>query len=108
MMKKENKEYEKLGWRKYKPSEMVYKYSECFYQKIFEMNGDKVSVEIAQYDSDVARDIKKAWELHVYIPEEISIVGKTIRVISYSYNKLNFREIERDALKIMKGLVKNL
>lgn len=102
------KEYEKLGWRKYKPSEMVYKYAECFYQKIFDnVNDEKVSIEIVEYDfKDTQMDYKKSWELHVYIPKEISIVGETIKVNSYSYNKLNFREMERDARKIMKGLVK--
>jgi len=101
------KEYEKLGWREYGPNKMVYEYAKCFYQKIFKMKDDEVSVEIVEYDG-TGTDNKKAWELHVYIPEEISITGETIRINNYTYKKLNFREMERDALKIMKGLVKNL
>ena len=108
-MKKALTKYEKLGWRKYKPNKMVYEYTECFYQKIFKMKDESASVEITQYAKDeTLKWDKKSWELHVYIPEEISITGLTLRITNYTYSKLNFREMERDALKIMKGLVKNL
>ena len=106
------KEYEKLGWRKYKTSEMVFKYAECFYQKIFyEKNDNKVSVEIVQYDftsefNNKKCPYKKDWELYVYIPDEISITGQTIKITNYSYNKLDFKGMEKDAKKIIKGLIK--
>ena len=105
-------EIEKLGWRKYKTSETTFKYAEYFYQKIFyEKNDNKASVEIVQYDftpefKKGRCPYKKGWELHVYIPDEISISGRTIRITNYSYNKLDFKGMEKDARKIMKGLIK--
>ena len=104
-------EIEKLGWRKYKTSGMVFKYAECFYQKIFygkNDDDDKVSAEIVQYDfSEFEKyKLKKTWELRVYIPWEISITGETIQVNNYSYDKLDFKKMEKDARKIMKGLIK--
>lgn len=103
------KEYEKLGWRRYKTSEMVFKYAECFYQKTFyEKDDNKVSVDIVQYDFSNFEQykLKKTWELHIYIPEEISISGRTIQINNYSYNKLDFKKMGRDAKKIIKGLIK--
>lgn len=108
------KEYEKLGWRRYKAGEWTFKYAECFYQKTFyeyEKDGEKPSVEIVQYDftpefNSKKCTYKKTWELHVYIPEEISITGRTIRITNYSYNKLDFKGMEKDAKKIIKGLIK--
>jgi len=108
------KEIEKLGWRKYKTSEMVYKYAECFYQKIFyehEKDDNKGSAEIVQYDftsefNNKKCPFKKNWELRVYIPWEISVTGQTIQINNYSYDKLDFKKMEKDARKIMKGLIK--
>lgn len=103
------KDYEKLGWRKYKTSKMVFEYAECFYQKIFyEEDDNKVSVEIVQYDfSNFEKyKLKKTWELHIYIPDEISIIGRTIQINNYSYNKLDFKKMEKDARKIIESLIK--
>lgn len=104
-------EYEKLGWRRYKTSEMVFKYAECFYQKIFyeyEKNSYEPSTEIVQYNfSEFEKyKLKKTWELRVYIPDEISITRRTIQITNYSYNKLDFLKMEKDARKIIKGLIK--
>lgn len=89
----------KNGWKKYSTTKMVFPYANCFYQKwIF----DKITAtaEIKEYNWES----KKSWTLCIQIPEGESITKMTINAECFSYTKLDFDKIEKDARKIIKNL----
>lgn len=91
-----------MNWKKYPPS-ILHTGSDCFYQElIFERGDDKIYaniVEWTQFD-------RKVWELHIQIPEELSITKMPITLINFSYVELDFLKITRHAKKIIKSLIK--
>lgn len=96
------------GWREYKADDVVFPYADCFYQKCFYKANSlsKICAEIVEYSHPVVTDIRKlkAWELHIHIPDDMSIVGIATNTNSYSYTKLDFKKMEKDARKIIKAL----
>lgn len=98
----------KNGWRKYKTSKMVYKFAECFYQKeLFRnMDGDKIFANICEHDYTDFPQMKqkKSYDIKIQIPEELSIAKITINVNLFSYTKLDFKKMEKDARKVIKLL----
>jgi len=95
----------KKEWRKYR-SGSVYKFSDCFYQKTIL----GISVDIVEYDFSKEKEqnkfpYKKGYELHLYVPKEKSPTQKVIRINNYTYNKLNFGKMEKDAEIIIRRIL---
>jgi len=86
--------YEKFGWKKYGPTK-VFEHADCFYQKKIVAD---VSAEIVEYSHTVT----PVWELHFQIDQDR---GKAINVNVFTYEKLDFPKMERDAKKIIERLI---
>ena len=90
------------GWAKSAPDPFN-KEANYLYQKIIYKSQEKIGLNIYEYNDSEG---KFSWELDIQIPEELSIIGKTINILSFAYVKLNFRQIEQHARKIINRLIK--
>ncbi len=90
-------------WKKY-PAYQLEIGSNCFYQKLISTIKDE---EIYANIIEWTLDNKKSWTLKIQIPEEVSIIGMTINADGFSYKKLDFSFIEKDARKIINLLTKS-
>ena len=92
-------------WKKCEQSQL-HKGSLGFYQK-------RIYESVIEDEDDIYADIniwehegKKSYNLDIQIPEELSITGMTTNIISFSYEKLDFKLIEKHAKQLIKNLVK--
>lgn len=68
---------------------------------VFGKNLEKVFANITEYTIEN----RKSWELDIQIPEEISITGMTINILSFTFTELDFDIIEEQANAIIKKLI---
>lgn len=93
----------KNEWKKYLSEGIIYKGSNCFWQKLIKRVGEeKIFVELVEWEYEEV----KSYELSLQIDQSISITGLTINVNNFNYDKLDFKLAERHAKAIIKGLIK--
>ena len=90
------------GWWKSRVPSMLKPGADQFFQKTFYINDeDKIAFNVYQYDfPDMSR-----WELDTQIDERISVTGKTINTLNFSYLTLDFSEMEKDGYITVLSLV---
>ena len=90
----------KHGWAWYKPNTFLWQGSLGFWQKQLE----------EEYANIVCWPpigvIKKSFAIEIQIDGDRSITRVTTNVNSFSYKRLNFVEMEKHALKLIKALTK--
>lgn len=91
-------------WVKCSPNKIFYEHSSCWWQRClyYKNENETVYVDIVEYKIDG----KKTYMVDMQIPEELSIIGETINVRTFTYYKLDFPLMEKHARKIIKSLVK--
>jgi len=92
-------------WKKcqIKENSLFYKHANCFYQKrIYYKDENEIYADIVEYKDGS----KKIHELHIQIPPELSLIGMTVDINSFSYKELDLKLIKKDASKIIKQLIK--
>jgi len=89
-------------WEQIK-DDFFYKHVNRVWQKIYYIEDEKIGINLAEYYFKG----RTFYEVDIQIPEEFSIVNKTINITLFNYDKLDFERAEKDALKVMKKLIKN-
>jgi hypothetical protein len=87
-----------MEWKKYTEN-ILYRDSDCLYQK-------KVYKDYYANIIQWTFNGKQSYELHIQIPDEFSALGMTLNITCFSYKKLDFKKIEKDAIKVIKKLIK--
>jgi len=93
------------GWKKYEKNPLDIG-SDCFYQKIIYIGDEKIGINILEYTFNETGEGRKSWEVRIQIPEEFSISKKTMNVEIFSYSKLDFNLVEKQAKKVINKLTK--
>jgi len=87
-------------WREY-TSHIVYPFAERFFQKrIYSSDSGDISIQIVEY----LIEGKKIYEVDVQVPEQLSLLGKTVNVKVFTYKKLNFEVMENEARFVIENL----
>ena len=106
MKTKKRKKTEQFGnisnWEEIEDS-FFYKHANRVWQKICYIEDEKIGINLAEYYFNG----RTTYEVDIQIPEEFSIANKTINITIFSYDKLDFERAEKDALKVMKKLIRN-
>ena len=89
-------------WEQIK-DDFFYKHANRVWQKICYIEDEKIGINLGEYYFNG----RTSYEVDIQIPEEFSIVNKTINITIFNYDKLNFERVEKDALKVMKKLIRN-
>lgn len=95
------------SWKHYE-KHVLYPYSSGFWQKVFSFDQEKIAMELVSYKPILPQVPSWSYELHIQIPENLSITKMTINISNFSYRgkDINWKEIEEQGLKIIKALVK--
>jgi hypothetical protein len=88
----------RMKWREY-PPDILHKDADKFEQcNIYKENDRLVSLNLYTYGS--------AQQLEIYMDGAGSPIGKTVRIVCYTYHDVGKEEIEADANKLLKLLGK--
>jgi len=82
--------------------DVLYKHANRTWQKLYFINDYKIGIIIAEY---IFRG-NTHYEIDIQIPDEFTILDKTINITIFTYSKLNFTKMEKEALRVIKKLLK--
>lgn len=92
------------GWKEYKP-DIVHEHATKFWQKrVFSNDVGRISLNIYEYDLQLSNHGLN-YELDIYIPEELSPIGMSMHIGSYTYLELDWARIEADGISILERLI---
>jgi len=88
-------------WLEFKDT-FLHKYANRTWQKLYFINDHKIGIIIAEY---IFRGDTR-YEIDIQIPDEFTILDKTINITIFTYPKLDFIRMEKEALRVIKKLLK--
>jgi len=88
-------------WLEFKDT-FLHKYANRTWQKLYFINDYKIGIIIAEYI--IKGDTR--YEIDIQIPGKFTILNKTIDITIFTYSKLDFAKMEKEALRVVKKLLK--
>lgn len=88
------------GFQKYKPNSIVNEYATALYQKKIK---DEIYISIYEYNKHNDTS-KNTYEVEIQFDDNI-IKNKIINIKIFRYDKLDLKQIEKDALLIINKLI---
>lgn len=101
---------EELKWKRY-DSDILHREADQFWQALAYVDDNnneyKIYLNVYQYAADRVKYNSHVYTLEVYIPDMLSVIGYSLKIVSYNYYLMeaDFNLFEKHGKSIIQGLI---
>ena len=103
------KRIKKSKWVEHQGHDMWHPHADRIYEKKLyrdEKNDVNIYIHVAEYlKKDHPCKVSDAWEIDVYLQEEVTKINKIITIKIYCYFKKDLKKFEQDARSVIERLI---